>query len=112
MKTVIHLSSDEDNAFDGALSNIENLLTDETIDVEAVALIVNSTGVKRLTSNSRYADRLRKCLDHGADIKACSNSLEANRMGEQQLMDGIEVVSGAVSELTRLQHDGYAYIRP
>jgi len=33
-------------------------------------------------------------------------------MGEEQLMDGIEVVSGAVSELTRLQDDGYAYIRP
>jgi len=43
MKTVIPLSSDKDNDVDGALSNIEDLLTDEMIDIEAVALIVNST---------------------------------------------------------------------
>lgn len=112
MKAVIHLSTHEDAVFDGGLSNIHNLLEDAETDVDEIALIVNGSGVKRLTPNSRFADRLEQCMEQGVHVKACSNSLESQRMSESQLLDEIEVVSAAVTELTRLQDDGYAYIRP
>lgn len=112
MKTIIHLSTKEDQAFDGGLSNIENLLDDAETDMDEIAFIVNGSGVKRLTPNSRFADRLNKCMDQGVTVKACSNSLDQHRIEDSQLLDGIEVVSAAVSELSRLQNNGYAYIRP
>lgn len=112
MKTIIHLSTHDDQAFDGGLSNIENLVNDAETDMDEIAFIVNGSGVKRLTPNSRFADRLKRCMDHGVAVKACSNSLEEHRIDDAQLLDGVETVSAAVSELSRLQDKGYAYIRP
>lgn len=112
MRTVIHLPSEADSEVDAALSNAENLLNDDTIELEAITLVVNSAGVRRLTRNTRYADRIRELLDAGIDIVACQRSLDEASMNDARLIDGIETASSGVGILTRLQDDGYSYLRP
>ena len=43
---------------------------------------------------------------------ACSNTLETVDMDESDLVDGVETVPEGAVEVTRLQTDGYAYLRP
>jgi intracellular sulfur oxidation DsrE/DsrF family protein len=46
-------------------------------------------------------------------MKACSNSIEGTEMEEEDMIDGVEVVSSGVSELSRLQsEENFSYIKP
>lgn len=52
MKVVFHHTEAELHS--QVIRNIENLLDDETIDIEAVALVANSGGLGLLTENSDH----------------------------------------------------------
>lgn len=81
-KTVFHLIGGSADEQDLALTLAENLTEDDSIEMDDVS------------------------------VKACSNTLAMFDLDESDLVDGVETVSSGVGELTRLQNDGYAYIRP
>ena len=48
----------------------------------------------------------------GLSIRLCRNALKGFGVSEDMLWDGIETVSGGITELCRLQQEGYSYIKP
>lgn len=58
------------------------------------------------------APHLQKTLEKGVSIRVCSNSMKGFGVEPQYLVEGIQQVSSGVGELTRLQTQGYAYIKP
>ncbi|QKQ98300.1 hypothetical protein GKQ38_02090 [Candidatus Nanohaloarchaea archaeon] len=60
----------------------------------------------------RSRSHIQDLLDQGVEVKACSNSLESRNITEEDLIEGVSPVSSGVGELTRLQDNGYAYVRP
>lgn len=114
-----------------ALENAATLLTDDTVDLEALAFVFDGDGVKGVRSESAVADRIRELLSHDSrdsrdsgdsdgtsapdgprvEVFACANSLESHGVDDDDLVPGVHVVSSGVGELTRRQADGYAYIR-
>lgn len=109
MQTVFHTSTFEQ--YRVADGKVENLLADETVDVDAVAVLVD-----RGATIDAAADDLRATteaiVDAGATLKLCSNALSGAAADASAFPDGTEVVSSGVGELTRLQHRGWAYVRP
>ncbi|WP_435195629.1 DsrE family protein [Natronomonas sp. EA1] len=111
MQVAFHVSSGDHDAQAGALRNVSNLLGDDTVD-PAVALVVNSDAIGLCFPAHPHASRVRELLDAGVAVKLCANTLSRDERGEPDLLDGVEVVSSAMGELTRLQDAGYGYIRP
>jgi len=111
-KTVFHLIDGGSDEQDLALTLAENLAKDDTIEMDDIAVLAQAEGIGPVTADEEYSDRVASLVDDGVSMKACSNTLDMFDLAEADLVDGVEVVSSGVGELTRLQNDGYAYIRP
>lgn len=112
MKTVFHLIADDEKNREAALTIAGNLAEDETVDMEDIAVVAQADGIEPLTAGGAGEDTVRELLEEGIAFKACSNTLDLKDLDESDLVDGVETVSSGAGELTRLQADGYAYIRP
>lgn len=111
-QTVFHLIDGEAEEQDIALTLAENLAQDDTIDMEAIAVLAQAEGIEPVRADGEHSDRVASLISDGVSVKACSNTLDMFDLDEADLVDGVETVSSGVGELTRLQKDGYAYIRP
>ena len=111
-KTVFHVPEGEEGYGERALGNAANLLADDTVEVE-VALVANGDGIAHLLADASTADSVRELLETGVDVCACANTIRKREaISESNLVDGVTVVSSGMTELTRRQSDGYAYVRP
>jgi intracellular sulfur oxidation DsrE/DsrF family protein len=110
MRTVFHVSTPADVPV--VVAKVENLLADEAVAIDAVAVVIDDgETITRLHSDSADADDLRALLDEGVALGVCNNAARHPAVSKSDLLDGVEVVSSGVGEFTRLQHEGYAYIR-
>lgn len=112
MKTLVHLVSGDEAEHRTALAIAENLLDDETESIDAVAIVVQAGGIDAITTEGEHGDRVQSLLDRGVSFAACENTLAANDLDESDLIEGVETVPEGAVEVTRLQDEGYAYIRP
>lgn len=112
MKSVIHLLSGDETEQETALAIARNLLEDETGSIEDVAIVVQADGVNAITTGVETEDQVKALLDDGVSFKACRNTLDMMDLDESDVIEGIETVPEGAVEVTRLETDGYAYIRP
>ncbi|WP_158058526.1 DsrE family protein [Halorussus halophilus] len=112
MKAVFHQSTDDPGLHDRVLGNVANLLDDETMELDSVALVANSGGLELLLEDSPYRERVERLRERGVQFKQCENTIEGTDISESDLVSGVELVSSGVGELTRLQSSRYAYITP
>lgn len=112
MQTVVHLISGDDTEQETSLNIARNLLEDENGSIDDVAVVAQAGGIKAVTSDGDYAENVQSLLGDGVTFAACSNTLDAYDLEESDLVEGIEMVPEGAVEVTRLQDEGYAYLRP
>lgn len=112
MRTVVHLSSGDETEQQTALNIAENLLADESGSIDDVAVVAQADGIDAVTADGDHAAQVQSLLDDGVPFKGCANTLEAKGLAESDLVDGVETVPEGAVEVTRLQDEGYAYLRP
>lgn len=112
MKSLVHLVSGSESEQDTALVIAENLVADESGTIDEVAVVAQSKGIRAVSADGDRADRVAALRDDGVAFSACANTLEAMDLDESDLVDGIETVPEGAVEVTRLQDEGYAYLRP
>jgi intracellular sulfur oxidation DsrE/DsrF family protein len=112
MQTVVHLVSGDESEQRTALAIAQNVLDDASGSIDDVAVVVQSAGIEAVTSASDHAETVTKLLNEGVPVRACSNTLEARGMSESNLVDDVEVVPEGAVEVTRLQNEDYAHVRP
>src|SRR6056297_2329991 len=110
MSTVFHFSGGEQEQ-GHAVANVANLLGDDSTTVDDVVLVANGAGIKLVTTDSTVADGVRSLVDRDVRFAACRNSMDAFDYADGDLLAGVETVPAGVGELTKLQADGYAYIK-
>lgn len=111
MKVAFHLSQIQANEVRKALRNIKHLREDKP-DAEIHA-VSNTSAVTMMEQGGSFEEKIRELIEeHDIVMKACSNSIENTSMEEEDLIDGVEVVGSGVSELARLQDEGFGYIKP
>lgn len=109
MHTVFH--APHPDQYRVADAKVRNLLADDTVDIDDVAVVIDRGG----TIDAAVGDLLETTeaiIEAGGMVKICSNALGGADVDEVDLPAGTEVVSSGVGELTRLQADDWAYIRP
>lgn len=112
MQTVFHLIQGDSEDRKTALTIAENLTQDETVEMDAIEVVAQADGIEPLTADGEDSDHVRSLLDDGVAFKACGNTLDMEDLDEADLVDGVETVPTGAGELTRLQDEGYSYIRP
>lgn len=110
LRTVFHFAG-QPSAQGHALSNVENLLGDDSVTMAQVAVVVNGRGLLLVTDETDHPDRVAALVDAGVSFRACENSMDALGVSESELLAGVETVPAGVGELSRLQADGFGYIR-
>lgn len=111
MKTVFHLSSDDSDKVSELIGNLKNLKTDETVDIETIAVVLNADGVHTVLKEESASEYLKVLAEEGVDLKVCSNSIGGQDIDEQELLDNTEIISSGVGELNRLQENNFNYIK-
>ncbi|MFB6176574.1 MAG: hypothetical protein ABEI99_05425 [Halobaculum sp.] len=108
MDTVFHCSTTESLAITDA--KVTNLLGDETVQIQSVAVVVDAPAVIDAAATS-HRETIAAVLDAGATFCVCSNALRGANSSLADLPDGAEAVASGVGELTRRQNEGAAYVR-
>ena len=112
MQTVFHLIADDPDQQRTALTIAENLTEDDSVEIDDIAVVAQAEGIEPLTAGGDGSGQVEELLERGLSVKACGNTLELKDLAESDLVDGVETVPSGGGELTRLQDEGYAYIRP
>lgn len=112
-RAVFHLDEPGRSRVKLALANMENLIADLGQDKVDVALVANGEGVMALLKvPGLYKQEVERLAAKGVSFWACAHSLSVLRLSEDALLGPVKVVPAGVSELTRRQAEGWAYIRP
>ena len=112
MKAVFCHSNDDQELHTRVINNIRNLLDDDSVDVDSVALVDNSGGIRLFTHGSPHTEQGEVLLERGVSIKQCRNTLAGTDITEADLVGGVELVVSGIGELTRLRAEGCAYLKP
>jgi uncharacterized protein len=94
-----------------ALKNVRNLLDDLLGEVEVV-LVANGDAVEALAPASPHAGLVRELLERDVRVAACGRALRNHGLDPGALVEGVVAVPGGVTEVVRLEADGFAYLRP
>jgi intracellular sulfur oxidation DsrE/DsrF family protein len=111
MKTVFHINSGDASKQSELLGNIQNLMEDETVEVEDIAVVINSNAIDMVEEGSEASEFVEEFLDKDVEFNACSNSLENRGIEEEDVIDGIEIVNSGVGRLNELQNQEYNYVK-
>ena len=112
MQTVFHLITGDPDQQKTALTIAENLTEDDSVEMDDIAVVAQADGIEPLTAGGTHSETVESLLETGISFKACGNTLDMEGLDESDLVDGVETVPSGAGELTRLQDDGYSYIRP
>jgi hypothetical protein len=106
--TVFHVS--DIDAYRTAEPKVRNLLGDDSLETDEVAVLVDRPTVIDAAALD-CSETTAKLVALGATVKLCSNAARGADAVAGDFGEGVEFVSSGVGELTRLQKQGWAYIR-
>lgn len=93
----------------GNFRNIQRELGPKNIQLE---LVVYDQAMGMLKDDSLVAEKVSDALADGVKIVACMNSMNAQGLKQNDMLQGIDYVQAGIVELIKRQADGWAYIRP
>ena len=110
MKTVLHLTSDDEGDWGHAVRSASLLHHHDDLRHEDIALVPHRHGVKVLLPESPFSTEISELITEGVTVKAGASCFEALGVPRKTL-PGVEVVPSGVAEVVRLQSEGYNYVK-
>ena len=114
-KVVYHINLGNEQATD-ALRNIKNHLA---IDPKAkIVVVAHSAGVDFLLEGAEdkngnpYSGPVAELSAKGVDFRVCQVTLERRKIDPKKVIPEAKLVPSGVVEVTKLQQEGYAYLKP
>ena len=114
-KVVYHINLGNEQATD-ALRNIKNHLA---VDPKAkIVVVTHSAGVDFLLEGAEdkngnlYSGPVSELAAKGVDFRVCQITLERRKIDPKKVIADAKLVPSGVVEVTKLQQEGYAYLKP
>lgn len=108
-KVVFHI--DDINKWDRVIANVNNLLKEIDPKHAEIVVIANSDAVKGYLMTEKH-QAFNALNDQNVALNICQNSMKGFEIDASELPNFVVIVSAAVFELARKQHEGFAYIKP
>lgn len=110
MKTLIHVTSDAEVDLAHALRSASLLLNHDELSHDDVTVLPHRRAVWVVTPDSSMADDVREVLEQGVTVTAGATCFDATGRPREAL-PGVTIVPSGVSEVVRLQSEGYNYVK-
>ena len=114
-KVVYHVSDAEAQAL-AALRNVRNHL--DTDPGAKIIVVAHAQGVDFLMEGAKdkngspYAGPVSALKSRGVDFEVCEITLKNRGLKKDQFIQEADFTPSGVVRITKLQHQGYAYIKP
>lgn len=111
-KLVLQVSDAEPAKWNLALNNAKNVQKDlgaKNVDIEIVAY---GPGIGMLKLDSVVAQRITDATKDGIAVVACENTMHGQKLTKDDMNASIGYVPAGVTEIMKLQGEGWAYVRP
>ncbi|MGE5242289.1 MAG: DsrE family protein [Bacteroidota bacterium] len=114
-KVLYHLNLGNEQSSD-ALRNIQNHLA---VDPKVkIVVVTHSAGVDFLLQGAEdkngnpYEGTVEKLAAKGVEFRVCKITLERRHIDPKKVLPEAKLVPSGVVEVTKLQQQGYAYLKP
>ncbi len=111
-RIVIQVNEDDLKKWNAVLGNIRNIRAELGARRVAFAVVVIGAGLGMATAESLSANGVQEAQAEGVRFVACGNSMKAQALAKDDLLDGVEVAAAGYVEIIRLQQQGWSYLRP
>ena len=111
-RLVIQINEDNSKKWHEVLVNIKNIQAELGPKNVAIALVAIGPGLGMLTAESLAANGVQDAIAAGVEFVACGNSMKAQKLTKDDLVEGISVSVAGYVELMQRQQQGWAYLRP
>ncbi|MDP2825403.1 MAG: DsrE family protein [Sulfuritalea sp.] len=109
-RIVFQVNEDDSRKWNTILANVNNV--QEELGRADVTVVVIGPGLGMLKADALTANRVQDAMAAGVRFVACGNSMTAQHLTKDDMIDGIAYAKAGYVEVMRLQQLGYAYIRP
>lgn len=111
-RVVFQVSDADPGKWNLALNNARNVQQDmgaKNVDIEIVAY---GPGIGMLKKSSSVSQRIDEATMSGMKVVACENTMHAQKLTKNEMLDGIDYVPAGVVEIMKKQQQGWSYVRP
>lgn len=110
---ILHIDSGDPDTFSLVARNAVNYLNALPNDKFELDIVANAGGATLFTPDHEDLHPLaRELMDRGVIIKLCANALAEHGIAHDRVWKGCQIVPAGLVEITRLQNEGFAYIKP
>lgn len=106
MKALIDLT-DTDPEGCSPLIYAESIMEHNSNSIDDIVILAHGKGVKFLDEKSDEVDEIRSLMERGVSFKVSRPCVDAQGMDEDEVIEGVEMVSSGANELFELQARGY-----
>lgn len=111
-KVMLQVSDNDEGKWNLALNNARNLQAAFGKDNVTIEIVVFGPGIGMLKAESTVGNRVIDAGASGVRLIACENTMRAQKIQRDDMLDGVVYVPAGVAELVERQKQGWAYIRP
>lgn len=111
-RVVFSVTEDDQHIWNEVFGNFRNIQRELGPENVRIELVVYDQAMGMLKDDSLVAEKVSDALADGVRIVACINSMTAQELKKDDMLNGIGYVQAGIVELIKLQSDGWAYIRP
>ena len=109
-RIVFQVTDEDSRKWNTILANVNNV--QEELGQVEIAVVVIGPGLGMLKADALTANRVQDAMAAGVRFVACGNTMKAQHLTRDDMIDGIDYAKAGFVEVMRLQQRGWAYIRP
>ena len=111
-RVVMQVSDNDPAKWNLALNNARNLQADLGAGNVEIEIVAYGPGIGMLKAESVVGNRIGEALGSGVKVVACENTMHAQKLAKDDMLNGIGYVGAGVVEIMQRQQQGWAYLRP
>lgn len=112
-KIVFSIKSADDEEINHILSGANNVLKFYGPENVKMRIVVYYHGMKALLKkHTDIAKRVKALMLLDVEFYACRNTMLTKNIKEEELIDGVEIVTAGIVEITERVKEGWIYITP
>ena len=111
-RIVIQVNEENVKKWNEVLVNVHNIQVELGQKNVAIAVVAIGPGLGMLHAESLAANGVQDALAAGVEFVACGNSMKAQKLAKEDLIEGVKVSVAGYVELMKRQQQGWAYLRP
>lgn len=110
-RVVFQVSDADPKKWALTLNNVKNVQQELGAQQIVIEIVVYGPGIGMLLAEAEIANRVIDAMQAGVAVLACENTMRAQHLARDDMIEKIGFVAAGVVQLIKRQAEGYAYIR-